>query len=419
MRSPNFNIHAPARTRSAALAVASLLAGLLALLPPSRTWAQYLYLDSNGNGIHDPADRLRECTTRIDVWLNTANNRNGTPATCPLGGAMSLSHYEFVLQAVGGTVTWGPMSNLIPAFSQSLARDARDITDPVHYHNGAATTDVPAGTLAPGLYKVATLSATIATGSPRIDVISKHPNNGTGRTSFGSECVATPPNNHMNRHGATWSDVDGLAAAAAIENDPFPSGPGVAVFKLGDAVDVSVSVSDPDVDPIQTLTANLSELPVGHDAVFTVAGLNTPTASGTLIWHPTLSDAGLYEIPFTTTNCRSSGHVTTVYVLGTATDVEASETRLINFLAANQPNPFAPNTTIDYSLAKEGDVRIHVFSASGRVVRALVNARMPAGPNRTSWNGTDDAGRPMASGVYWCRLESGSFRMSRRMILLR
>jgi len=419
MRSPNLNIYTPARARPATLAVASFLAGLLALLSPSRTCAQYLYLDSNGNGVHDPADRLRECTTQIDVWLNTANNRNGTSATCPVGGAMTISHYEFVLQAVGGTVTWGPMTNLIPAFSRSLARDARDITGPIHYHNGAATTDIPGSTLTPGLYKVATLSATIASGSPRIDVISKHPNNGTGRTSFGSECVATLPNNHMNRHGATWSDVDGLAEASVVENDPFPSGPGVAVFKLGDAVDVSVSVTDPDVDPIQTLTADLSALPAGHDAVFSVTGLNTPTASGTLNWHPTLADAGLYDIPFTTTNCRSSGHVTTVYVLGTATAVEASEARLINFLAANQPNPFAPHTTIDYSLAKEGDVRIHVFSASGRSVRTLVNERMSAGPHQISWNGTDDVGRPVASGVYWCRLESGAFRMSRRMILLR
>lgn len=162
-------------------------------------------------------------------------------------------------------------------------------------------------------------------------------------------------------------------------------------------------------------------LPAGHDAVFTAGGLNTPMATGTFTWTPTASDSGDYSVTFTAGNCLSS-HVQTsiIHVVGDPTAVEVPEgSRSLNFLAANQPNPFAPNTTIEYPLAKEGDVRIHVFSAGGRAVRTLVNARMPAGPNRTSWNGTDDAGRPMASGVYWCRLESGSFRMSRRMILLR
>src|SRR5512144_508561 len=78
---------------------------------PARS--QYIYLDSNQNGIHDVCDRLSAVgPTQFDVWLDTDNNRDGTPAACTFGaGALDLDHYEIVLRAVGGTVAWGSMQN--------------------------------------------------------------------------------------------------------------------------------------------------------------------------------------------------------------------------------------------------------------------------------------------------------------------
>src|SRR2546427_582873 len=154
-----------------------------------------MYLDSNGDGIHDTSDRMnKSAPTTIDVWLDTDSNRDGTPGICEVGtGALDMSHYEFVLHAVGGTITWGPMSNLIAIFTQNLARDSRDSTGAVYYHNGWGAT----ASQLPGLYKVATLTATVATGSPKIDIIDKHNINKTGRTSFGSACEANPERDHM------------------------------------------------------------------------------------------------------------------------------------------------------------------------------------------------------------------------------
>ncbi len=400
----------------ARLAIASLAVGVLALLPTG-AGAQYMYLDSNGNGKHDVGDRLRTCPTQVDVWLDTAFNRDATPATCAFGaGALDMSHYEFVLQAVGGTVAYGAMTNQVAGFSGSLARDARDTTGPVYYHNGSSGT----GPTSPGLFKLATMTIAVATGTPRIDIITKHPANGTGRTSFGSACEADVFYDHTNRHGATWSDVDGLAQALAADTRPVAVAPGILVPVDGASVSFTVSASDINSDPIQTFTADLSLLPVGNDAVFTAGDLNTLTATGTFSWTPAAADAGDYFVTFTAGNCLASvAQASLIHVIGVAAGVETAEGRPVNFMAANQPNPFAPNTSIDYSLATAGNVRIRVYSATGRAVKSLVNARVPAGPHRTTWNGTDDAGRPVASGVYWCRMESGSFRMSRRMILLR
>jgi len=390
----------------------------LGLVPLADASAQYMYLDSNGNGIHDAGDRLRSCPTQFDVWLNTASNRDGSPATCPFGaGALDLSHYEFVLKAVGGTVTWGPMTNLLSGFAGSLARDNRDITGPVYYHNGSSG---GLGLFPPGLHKLATLSATIATGAPRIDIITRHPINGAGRTSFGSPCPATAAQDHTNRLGEGWSDVDGLSQGLPVDARPRLTAPGIVVPPNGGSVSFTVTATDVDVDPILILTADLSALPPGNDAGFVVTGQNTPTATGLFGWTPTASDSGDYMVLFTATNCLDSFiRDTIIHVIGDVTAVEGSAGRPLNHLAPNEPNPFSPQTSIDYSLAREGHVRIRVFSAGGRAVRTLVNTRMPAGPHETVWNGTDDAGRPVASGVYWCRLESGSFRMSRRMILLR
>jgi len=404
------------RSCYARLAIASLVVGVFAVLSATPVHAQYMYLDSNGNGVHDVGDRLRTCPTTVDIWLNTTQNRNGTAATCAFGtGDLDLGHYEFVLQAVGGTVTYGAMTNQVSGFGGSLARDIRDTNGPVYYHNGSF-----GSTVAGGLIKLATMTIKIDTGSPRIDIISKHPANGTGRTSFGSQCPADAFYDHTNRHGATWSDVDGLAQALTLDHPPVAGAPGISVPTDGSAVTFTVSATDIDSDPIQTFTADLSLLPLVNDATFTASNLNTLTATGSFSWTPTVLDVGDYVVTFTAGNCLASlAQAAIIHVIGVLTGAEGAESRPVYFMAANQPNPFAPSTSIDYSLAKEGDVRIHVYSANGRSVRALLHASMPQGPHRISWDGMDDAGKPVASGVYWCRLESGSFRMSRRMILLR
>ncbi len=88
-------------------------------------------------------------------------------------------------------------------------------------------------------------------------------------------------------------------------------------------------------------------------------------------------------------------------------------------LQPNHPNPFNPNTLIRYSLAVPGRVDLRVYDLRGRLVRTLVAADRPAGWQQAVWDGRDDAGIAVASGVYFYRLESGSFLRSRKMLLLK
>jgi hypothetical protein len=88
-------------------------------------------------------------------------------------------------------------------------------------------------------------------------------------------------------------------------------------------------------------------------------------------------------------------------------------------LHANHPNPFNPSTTIRYELATAGAVHLRVYDAAGRLVRTLVDAREGAGVHDVTFDGRDDAGRAMASGVYFYRLEAGTVTQTRKMVLLK
>jgi len=88
-------------------------------------------------------------------------------------------------------------------------------------------------------------------------------------------------------------------------------------------------------------------------------------------------------------------------------------------LFSNWPNPFNPSTTIQYELSREGHLKLEVFDSRGRWVRTLLDGPRPAGPGSILWNGTDGAGRTVASGVYLYQLRAGDFVETKTMVLLK
>ena len=88
-------------------------------------------------------------------------------------------------------------------------------------------------------------------------------------------------------------------------------------------------------------------------------------------------------------------------------------------LAQNHPNPFNPETTVRYDLPQGGMVHLRVYALTGQVVRTLVAEERAAGSHSATWDGTNDAGRAVASGVYLYRMEAGDYRAVRKMLLIR
>lgn len=90
------------------------------------------------------------------------------------------------------------------------------------------------------------------------------------------------------------------------------------------------------------------------------------------------------------------------------------------FLAQNYPNPFNPETTLRYGLDRPAAVSLRIYDARGALVRTLVDRpRSEAGRWTARWNGANDAGARVASGVYFARLVAGDRSVTRAMVLLR
>lgn len=81
------------------------------------------------------------------------------------------------------------------------------------------------------------------------------------------------------------------------------------------------------------------------------------------------------------------------------------------------PNPLRRSAVLEFALARDGDVSLRLYDAGGRRVRTLVSGARPAGTHRAVWDGLDDAGRRLPSGLYFLRLASGGDVDQRRVVL--
>lgn len=88
-------------------------------------------------------------------------------------------------------------------------------------------------------------------------------------------------------------------------------------------------------------------------------------------------------------------------------------------LSQNYPNPFNPTTTIDFALPRAADVTLDVFNVLGRRVRRLVDETLPAGNHSIEFDARNNSGEQLATGVYFYRIEAGSFVQTRKMLLLK
>ncbi len=88
-------------------------------------------------------------------------------------------------------------------------------------------------------------------------------------------------------------------------------------------------------------------------------------------------------------------------------------------LDQNRPNPFNPSTEIRFSLPHRCAVRLNVFDVAGRLVRVLHDGTLGPGRHSIVWDGTNNAGRAVGSGVYFYRLRAGKEAISKKMVLLK
>jgi parallel beta-helix repeat protein len=256
---------------------------------------------------------------------------DASPSSDPDG---SVATYRFDFSD-GGTV--GPQSGptTTHVFGTGTWRVRLTVTD---NHGQPDTLEVPVTVVvgAPNVLPVATLALTPAGGEAPLNVTadasgSSDPDGGIvsyrftldDTTVVGPQPGATASwvldvGTHVVRVVVT--DTDGATATAldtVVVTPPSPDlppaigAPAVVTVAEAGALTLGVTASDPDGDAIASLTADLSQLPPGNDAVFTPA---PDFRSGTLVWHPTHTDSGTYAVTFTAGNALVGTFVTTIEV---------------------------------------------------------------------------------------------------------
>ncbi len=88
-------------------------------------------------------------------------------------------------------------------------------------------------------------------------------------------------------------------------------------------------------------------------------------------------------------------------------------------LLQNAPNPFNPVTRIAFEIPRSGLVQLSVYNVTGTLIRTLVNETLPRAKHTVLWDGSDESGRSVASGVYFYRLETAGFAETKKMMLLK
>jgi len=120
------------------------------------------------------------------------------------------------------------------------------------------------------------------------------------------------------------------------------------------------------------------------------------------------------DVPFMLRdNIGNEWHYTIKVAIGSS-----NEPVLIDALYMNFPNPFNPSTTIRYSLKELKHVSLVVYNSLGQEVRKLVDTSQNTGIHTVVWDGKNDSGQKVSSGVYLYRLKAGSFVQTHRMMLV-
>ncbi|GAB4325249.1 MAG: hypothetical protein Kow0074_18800 [Candidatus Zixiibacteriota bacterium] len=147
---------------------------------------------------------------------------------------------------------------------------------------------------------------------------------------------------------------------------------------------------------------------------------NEPISSSNRSYERQFNDAGTFPY-FCIPHCGSgmTGVITVEMNTGVLDGDAASTVPGVFALQQNYPNPFNSATVIRYTLERDATVRLEVFDVLGRIIATIVDGPQALGVHEAVWNGMNDNGDAVASGIYFYRLEVNGDILSRKMTMLK
>lgn len=133
------------------------------------------------------------------------------------------------------------------------------------------------------------------------------------------------------------------------------------------------------------------------------------------------TEEGVFPVNLIISSDDPNAPTTNIPIMGSATPVSNQDevNPVITELRGNYPNPFNPTTTISFSLNQKGPVSIDIYNILGQKVNTLFNGELGQGLHKLTWNGTDDNGRAVASGMYFYKMKSNDYSKTKKMILMK
>jgi hypothetical protein len=199
-----------------------ILTAIVAIVTGAPASAQYMWIDTNGDGINgcttgsDPSDdeHLDASVTSIDIWLSTDKDIGGNPVVCPSGETLTINSYTFVLTSGYGTVTYGAWTDNMN-FAIAAGGPSVNATD--YFIGRASATITP-----PGTYKLGSLAVTVI-GTPFLFILPHSNVDNASQTSFGSQCSGQDLNNTMRYADnvdqiapGDWNEACGVLVSLAV-----------------------------------------------------------------------------------------------------------------------------------------------------------------------------------------------------------
>ncbi|MDA3812721.1 MAG: C25 family cysteine peptidase [Candidatus Cloacimonetes bacterium] len=153
----------------------------------------------------------------------------------------------------------------------------------------------------------------------------------------------------------------------------------------------------------------------------------TPVFAGSIDWEQVTLDLSNYngtaQLRFVLGSAvlvtGEGWYIDDVHYSNTTGSNDDTLTSITNKLQANFPNPFNPETTISFSIKEAGNVKLEVFNIKGQKVKTIIDNELSADNHQIVWNGKDDRGKSVSSGIYFYKIKTAHYTATRKMILMK
>ncbi|MGB2697243.1 MAG: T9SS type A sorting domain-containing protein, partial [Candidatus Zixiibacteriota bacterium] len=213
-----------------------------------------------------------------------------------------------------------------------------------------------------------------------------------------------------------------IRSQTSYNNPPVVTAPGEIIGTLIDTLVLTFTAADPDNDIIlDTFVVNVLPVSCGSTSTERLTPSGTPSGEWKVTFYTEGCSDGVYWIDLNLQDFLGAWGWDSVKVTLKTVDVpETSSIDVSGFiLGQNYPNPFNQKTSLSFEIPYECHLSLKIYNLSGQLVNTLADRRMGKGQHTIYWDGTSIDGRPVASGIYFYKLNASDFVSVRKMILLK